>query len=399
MKLINKRIELKGRIQIIGILILLSIHTILNSCDNKQRDSDTLTLDLANHPIYSRYNFERNDKFINIGIQPLYLPTGIIFEAIKRDNILVYELSRLNKEIRCFPFLKGADVNVFLQKNLLDGGIGGDMPALSAAAILDLVIPIKLQMGQASIVSAKPMLTNDMRGKRIAYPLGSISHYFVLDLLQDAGISQDQVTLLPMDVSAMAGALAKGEIELFSAWEPIVASAIKENPGLFVTYQNSTSGYLYFRQAFIESHEDVSSYILAAVIRSIKRMKNNRPFLRQACQWNLAAMESLTGQKINLTANELAALAQKDILQYTTLINAIVISDLELQENNRLNIEFEFLQLLNEIPLATAWAGVRSSFDNHLILSILNNPKKYRTDEFNYQTMSGDLDSTVAINY
>ena len=65
------------------------------------------SINILNHPIYSQYIYVQNDTTINIGFQPLYLPTGIIFEVIKRDKILQNALKRLGKEIAYFPYIKG----------------------------------------------------------------------------------------------------------------------------------------------------------------------------------------------------------------------------------------------------------------------------------------------------
>ena len=76
---------------------------------------------LLKHPIYSRYVFDNTEKVINIGVQPLYLPTGLISEAMERDTVLQKALQDFGVEVRYYPFLKGDDVNFFLQNKDLDG--------------------------------------------------------------------------------------------------------------------------------------------------------------------------------------------------------------------------------------------------------------------------------------
>jgi len=129
---------------------------------------------LLKHSIYSNYVFDNTDKVINIGIQPLYLPTGLISEVMERDMVLQKALQGLGVEVRYYPFLKGNDVNFFLQNKDLDIGIGGDMPAISAAAKMNIIIPVTLQQGFTSIVAPRPMLTSQLRGKRIAYPFAQL---------------------------------------------------------------------------------------------------------------------------------------------------------------------------------------------------------------------------------
>lgn len=380
--ILNKKTKICLVLLIISVLILGTY--ILSGRFDTSKNFQSSETNLQNHPIYSQYTYNQDDTIINIGIQPLYLPTGIIFEAIKRDSILFRALFQLDREIRYYSFLKGADVNFFLEQGLLDGGVGGDMPALSAVSKVDLVIPVRLQKGNVSIVSAKPMLTNDMAGKRIAYPFGSISHYFLLDLLQSAGIAKNDVTLIPMEVSSMPEALFDHKIDLFSAWEPIVASAVKQYPEFFISYRKITTGYLYFLKDFATRNRTAVSHILAAVIRAIRWLKSDRKALEAACLWNIMEMDRLSGEKCPLTAKEIAELALQDIFQYRSMYNSIVIQKEDVKVPDALYAEYIFLRALGKVPANSNWEQVRKSFDASLILEILKDPKKYRQNEFDY---------------
>ncbi|MCK5171721.1 MAG: ABC transporter substrate-binding protein [Bacteroidales bacterium] len=338
--------------------------------------------ELFNHPIYSNYEFDQGDSIINIGIQPL-MPSGIIFEVIKRDNILNKSLSASGKKIEYYSFLKGADINFFLQQKMLDGGVGGDMPALSISSVFDVAIPIIVQKGKASIVSARPMLTDDFKGKRIAYPYESISHYFILELLQSAGIAENQVRLIPMDVSSMAKALHNNEIDLFSAWEPNVASALKQYPEFFITYQQITTGYLYFSKAYTQENPEIVNHILAAVIRSISWMKSDRENLLLACEWNIMAMDKSTKEKSVLNAEEMANLALHDILGYYSKYS-IVLNSKDVNLRRSLQNEYEFIKTLNTGKENKHWDEVVKNFDSKVVTEILNHPKKFRLNEYNY---------------
>lgn len=44
--------------------------------------------DLSSHPVYATYDIRNSNDVIHIGTQPLYLPTGLITETMKRDSIL-----------------------------------------------------------------------------------------------------------------------------------------------------------------------------------------------------------------------------------------------------------------------------------------------------------------------
>lgn len=370
------------------IILLLGLITIFFVKKKKPSVSSVvLSPDLTNHPIYSDYIFNLNDSVINIGIQPMYLPTGIIMEVIKRDNILNKALGLLGKQINYYSFLKGADVNFFLVQKILDGGVGGDMPALSIAFVYDVVIPVILQKGNVSIISDEPMLSDDLIGKRIAYPYGSISHYFILELMHSSGITEDMVQLIPMDVTSMAMALHNHEIDLFSAWEPIVSSAVKQYPEFHITYAQITTGYFYFTNTFVQKDPKVTELILAAVIRSISWMKSDNENLLLACEWNLQAIEKLTGEENVLSKEEIAELAKADLIGYHSKYS-VVIKDNYLRKNSSLYNEYKFLSGLDEESEKYNWEKVSLSFDNNLIVRILEHPKEFRLKDYDYELES-----------
>jgi len=66
-------------------------------------------IDLSNHPIYSQYEFGEGTNIIDFGAQPLWVPTCLITETMRRDTILMKTMSELGLKIRFHFFLKGAD--------------------------------------------------------------------------------------------------------------------------------------------------------------------------------------------------------------------------------------------------------------------------------------------------
>lgn len=385
MKLHN--LNKKTKLLLVSLIVIAVTFLVYLLSEKEEMEMSSLIspVDLQNHPIYSQYNYNQDDTTINIGFQPLLLPTGIIFEVAKRDKILQKAINLLGKEIVYFPYLKGADINFFLKQEKLNGGVGGDMPALTVSSNFDIIIPVVLKKGNVSIVSDRPMLTNDMKGKRIGYPFGSISHYFLLDLLRDAGIEENRVKLIPKEVTSLAAALHNNEIDLFSAWEPIVASALKQYPEFFVTFRRISTGYLYFSKKFASKNPETVNHVLAAVIRAVAWLKSERKNLLLACQWNIVEMEKLTGEKSILDAEEIADLALKDILRYNSKYS-IVLSEDDTQINSLLHAEFRFLKEFNKIPIGSEWDKVSKSFDRNLILEIYKQPKEYNLNEFDYDT-------------
>ncbi|MCP4215819.1 MAG: ABC transporter substrate-binding protein [bacterium] len=367
------------------IIVLLICGCLLNvSCGDPAKKPQQNKVDMAKHPIYSQYDFVASDKTIYLGTQPLYTPTGLITETMKHDVILKRELSKLGVRLKSYPFLKGSDVNYYFRKGKLDVGIGGDMPALSLASTENIIIPALIQSGATSLVTKESMLLNGLKGKRIAYAFGSNAHFMLLNSLSLAGLSEKDVTLIPLDVMDMPAAMARDEINAFAAWEPVVQLSVKEY-GFFAEFKKISTGYIYFSQSFFKTQPEAACHILAAEIRAIGWLKRSHENLLRASQWNLDAIQVLLGKPISLTGEENAKLATNDILgRYSILYYGIPKKDLK--PGSALFEEFDFLKKIDKIPHHIPWEKVVGCFDQEMMEKVLENPTRYPREQFDYES-------------
>lgn len=74
----------------------------------------------------------------------------------------------------------------------------------------------------------------DLRGKRIMLPRMTSAHYYLVAMLNRAGIAEEEVTLVNLpraastlaSIDMMSDALLKGEVDVISIWEPEPEDAI-----------------------------------------------------------------------------------------------------------------------------------------------------------------------------
>lgn len=361
--------------------LILIVYTAFLKTGKAEDQSIVKTSDLSNHPVYSKYKFNNAENVINLGVQPIYSPTGFITEAMKRDTVLHTALSALGMKACFYAFLKGDDVNFFLCKGDIDVGIGGDMPAITAAATMDIVIPALIQQGFTSVIANRSMLIRELRGKKIGYAFGSNAHYALLKALSSDRLGEGQVKLIPMEVNEMPEALQSGKITAFSAWEPTPAITLMKYPGNVVIHRYLSSGYIYFTKAFSDKYPDAVRQVVAAEIRAIRWMQSSRKNLLKASEWALHASESLTNQKPILSVEQNASLAEDDLLG---IVSAPIIPQNDLRQNGLLHTEFEFLKTLDKIPASANWEKVHNSFDLQIMIDILTHSKEYKLNEFNY---------------
>lgn len=339
-------------------------------------DSSFLTRsppDLTGHPVYSSYQFGNEDKILDIGTQPLFLP-GVISEVMKRDAILKSVLAERGVEARFHPFLKGADVNFFLARGDLEAGIGGDMPTLMACANSAAVVTSLIDQHFAAMVARQPLLIPELKGKRVAYAYGSQAHYALLDALAAVGLEADDVRMIAMDVDSMPDALHDGSIDTFSAWEPIPTIAINKYPEFVPIQKTLTTGYLYFSRSFAVNSPELLRFVVASQLRAMAWITANGNNLQTASSWAVDAGAELGGDAGEVPAKLFAAAVKDGLLGISA---SAVILDSSMEEDSALFREFRFLRALGEVPDTTRWHDISSCFDRTLVPEITAQPERY----------------------
>ena len=79
----------------------------------------------------------------------------------------------------------------------------------------------------------------DLRGKRIVVPRNTSAHYSLVAMLRSAGVQETEVTLVTAPATAMAAAVAKGDADAISMWEPESQNAVDMLGADAVIFQNN----------------------------------------------------------------------------------------------------------------------------------------------------------------
>ncbi|MEO5362709.1 MAG: ABC transporter substrate-binding protein [Magnetococcus sp. DMHC-8] len=330
---------------------------------------------------YRAYPYGREAGIIDIGIQPLWLPGGIMAEAMRRDGLLKEALRQRGMTIRFHAFLKGADINVYLHDGLLEGGFGGDLPAISACVADQARVVSLATLHFTAIVARKPLMLSDLRGHRIGYAPGSNAHHALLTALAAHGISPTAVTLLPMEVNAMPRALADHQIDAFSAWEPTPTIAVRLY-GHTVVHRFLSSGYFYLARSFADRHADLVELLVAAELRALHWLTHSDDHLARAIDWSAQAIRHLTGQDFELSREETLRLTRRNLRQLAALP---LIPSEDLTEKGRIGRASRFLGSLGRLPADLPWATVRACFQREVGERLLAAPEANRLHTFAYE--------------
>ncbi len=136
----------------------------------------------------------------------------------------------------------GAEINTAIVGGSCDIGLATGSVATSAGIAQGLpfqLIGIVDNIGPAEEMvvrsSAGLRTAADFKGKKLATPFGSTSHFRLLGFLKTNGLTQRDVTVLDMKPAAIQAAWAKNEIDGAYVWSPAKSKLIEAGGELFRT--------------------------------------------------------------------------------------------------------------------------------------------------------------------
>ncbi|MCC8391501.1 ABC transporter substrate-binding protein [Paraburkholderia sp. MMS20-SJTR3] len=141
------------------------------------------------------------------------------------------QLNNLPYRIEWFNFPAAQPLGEALNAGAIDVGGLGDAPLIFAyaagARVRAVAATRSIPRDLAIIVpDASPIRSAaDLKGKRIATTRGSIGHYLAIATLERAGIPLSEVSLRFMQPADAKAALASGNVDAWSTWDPYVALA------------------------------------------------------------------------------------------------------------------------------------------------------------------------------
>jgi sulfonate transport system substrate-binding protein len=119
----------------------------------------------------------------------------------------------------------------------------------------------------------------DLRGKRVAVSFGTISHLYMLGILEKAGLAPTDVTLVNTPPGEMPVALRGGAVDAFATWDPFPVIALQEVPNAYeVVRGGGFIGFMGFNVAlrpWAERNQDAIERFLAARAEADKFMRAN----------------------------------------------------------------------------------------------------------------------------
>ena len=195
---------------------------------------------------------------VTIGYQPIINPwkVAIADQTIEEATGYTVNWRRFNSSNELNSALYYGQVDIVLR-----GSAG-------FAALLTLDIPYKLFWIAETIDTAEALVVrdgagiataSDLRGKRIAAPIGSTTHFHLLVALEQFGIGADEVTLMYLDPDEIVEAWEADEIDAAFVWYPALGQLLTSGSVLITSGELAERGTATFdgmlaRNQFAESN-------------------------------------------------------------------------------------------------------------------------------------------------
>jgi taurine transport system substrate-binding protein len=176
----------------------------------------------------------------------------------------------------------GAEINTAIAAGSVDVGLGiGSSPT---AAGISQGIPYQLvglidNIGPAEELTVRGSLhirsPADLKGKTIGVPFGSTSHFRLLGLLKEYGLTESDVTVLDLRPDALVAAWLRGDIDGAYVWSPAKSKLLANGGVPLRTYDKlDAAGYviadlIVARTAFGQQYPAAVSALLRAYGRAL----------------------------------------------------------------------------------------------------------------------------------
>lgn len=178
---------------------------------------------------------------VTIGYQGVYNPMKYAIDTKMFEKATGYE-------IKWRKFDSGAKAITAMASGAVDITMAGSSPIASAASKgldIELIwIMENIADAEALVVSDKSGITSpsDLKGKRIAVPFVSTTHYHMLFALSQFGLSQEDVKLINMQPNSIMAAWERGDIDGAFIWDPALARIKQDGHVLISSKQLSAWG-------------------------------------------------------------------------------------------------------------------------------------------------------------
>lgn len=343
--------------------------------------SNLVTAPCQAEAYFDRYPLTVNSPPLDIGVQPLGYPSGVISSVMQRDRLLRRELEKIGRPIKAYSFRRGADMISMIRDGRLEAALLGDMPTILSAIDGEVWIVGLVKKTSTALVARNESQIQRLKGRRIAYVETSSAHHTLLQALASVGMTEKDVTLVPLGVDQMPAALERKEIDAFAAWEPAPSTALSNNPGNHIVFRGLSSDYFVINRGFQKQHPEAALILIAGFVRAIEWLRQSSANIEQAIRWTMIDGESLSGRPPELSIAQGVNITRREILNIPSAPTILV----DAKEQTPLSAEFAFLKDRGKISASNSGRQLIDAFTYDGMTQVIKDPRRYGIKNFDYE--------------
>jgi len=214
----------------------------------------------------------------------------IAYQAIPNGDLVVKNQRWLEQafpdtEIEWKLFDSGGTVNEAVVAGSVDIGLAGSSPvARGLSTPIDYQVPwIHDVIGRAEALVVRDDIGSieQLRGKKIATPLASTSHYSLLAALDRAGLSERDVEVIDAEPDDIYAAWTRGDIDGAYVWNPNLARIVGDGGRVLITSEElaregkTTYDLAVVTNEFAEKYPDAVTTWVRAQDRAVRLLHDD----------------------------------------------------------------------------------------------------------------------------
>ena len=201
-----------------------------------------------------------NAADVNIGYQLVYGPWKANMEKIKKEGIG-------GKSVEFFKFTSGTEVINAMASGSIDISLNGSSPTAAGYSrgveMQVIYVYDNINDAEALVVNDKITAPQDMKGKTIAVPFGSTTHFHMMFALEQFGLDAKTVNVLDMSPPDMVAAWERGDIDGGFVWDPALGKMkgkgrVLLSSGDLSNWGKATFDAMVARTGFLEDMPEVA---------------------------------------------------------------------------------------------------------------------------------------------
>lgn len=216
---------------------------------------------------------------VTIGFQRVYSPWKVAIAEGRFEEATGYRINwkKFDSGAKVIEALAAGDVHVAMAgSSPISAGVSGGL------AIELFWIASDIGSGEALVArdGSGIVAPQDLRGKRLAVPFGSTTHFHILFALEQFGIAPDEVELMDMQPPNIASAWTRDEIDAAFVWDPALGS-IKESGHVLITsgvlssWGRATFDGMVVLKEFAEMHPEFLCRFVEVIAEADREFRTN----------------------------------------------------------------------------------------------------------------------------